>query len=86
MLTSSGKGETKEGKSEVNLYIDEEELEELEDFSIQITPIDSANIFYTSEFNKKNGTFTVYGEGKFYWFIYGEYKKDEFTIYPDGGF
>ena len=42
------------------------------DFTIQITPINNKNEFYTSEVDEETGTFKVFGKpGEFFWHVYG---------------
>ena len=41
-------------------------------FTIQITSVNSNNSFYTSRVNEENGTFKVFGKpGEFFWHVYG---------------
>ena len=45
-------------------------------FSVQITPIDCENNFYTSRVNQETGTFKVFGKpGAFFWHVYGSRHK-----------
>ena len=50
-------------------------------FSIQITPIDCENNFYTSRLNQETYTFKVFGKpGAFFWHVYG--KRHNINVEP----
>jgi hypothetical protein len=75
-----GTGETIKGKCEITLH----NQEYYENFNFQITPIGAHEDFYTTEV--KDGKFVIYGEGKFYWFVSCETKRDDSTFYSEWGY
>jgi hypothetical protein len=51
------------------------------DFSVQITAVNSNNIFYTSEVDEETGAFKVFGKpGIFFWHVYG--KRQTIEVEP----
>jgi hypothetical protein len=79
MKIYKGKAHTINGEVTITLH----DCEDYDQFSVQITAINSPSDFYTTEVI--NGEFTVYGEGEFYYLVYCEEKNDG-TFYPYGGF
>lgn len=79
MKIYKGKAHTVKGEVTITLH----DCENYDQFSVQITAINSPADFYTTEVI--NGEFTVYGEGEFYYLVYCDEKNDG-TFYPYGAF